>query len=109
MKIRYATEGNYTGYSEAGSVITFEGGLTLDCAALRRGSDVTINLFAGPDGLPTSEAGDWYLAQVTIPARTYRLWEDGSELGLGFRKVIKTEEPLDMENVVLTLWAKEAE
>ena len=109
MKIRYATKGEYISYSENGSVIVFERGLSLDCKAFQRGEDVTLNLYAGHNGAPTFDPGDWYLAQIKIPAKSFRLWEDGSDLGLGFRRVIKTEEPLNMENVVLTLWAKEAE
>lgn len=99
MIINEKSRGRKIGYTADGSVIVFgDDELTLDLAEIQDDWDIHVTVcYNKKHRLTTGRGGITYVAEIDIPAREYIESEDEDE---GY-----VPAPLDMEAVVLTLWA----
>ena len=108
MKIVKKTEGRYLSYELRESMCYFDNGaVAVDLESEQRGADVTIDISIDGDGRIVRGVSRWYAAQLSIPARTYTVRENGITDEMGFRQITKTADPLNTDDVVLTRWALE--
>jgi hypothetical protein len=108
MIVKQKQEGSYIDYEQKGSVLTFRGGaLEIDLAAEQVGYPVHIDVSADADGTLVIGAGHRYVAEIDIPAKVNKLNFKGDADDLGIVQAVRSTEPLDIEQVVLTLWAWE--
>ncbi|MBL8473716.1 MAG: hypothetical protein JNM98_18140 [Rhodocyclaceae bacterium] len=86
-------------FSVSGAVVTVAG-VEIDCAARQQDVSVTVEVRnnAGIAGIGGDGA---YMAQITIPARTYAYQPDAGDESSEAREA----KPLDPNAVVVTLWA----
>jgi len=102
MKVIEKNEGPKIAYEVTGTKITFgDGELTINVAKYQRDWPVHIDICSNRDEQLVIGTGEglYYVAQLDIPATKYTEPENEEE----------TPEPLpiDMEDVVLTLWSLE--
>ncbi len=108
MKIVKMTEGRYIDYILQGNVCFFgESELAVDFEREQCGKDVTVDISIDDTGRLVRGVSDWYAAQIYIPARTYTVRENGIADEMGFRQITKTADPLNLNDITLTLWALE--
>lgn len=122
MKIIEKNAGQKIDYELNGTKLSFaDGALTLDLARRQRDSTVTLDVMVDSEGSLTTGRGIYYAAQVEIPPTEYdeeiitsperaeqeNEEDDGAHGGMGENRdtVKRTPRPLDMDNVVLSLFA----
>lgn len=127
MKVIEKNDGRKIAYELTGTKLDFaDGALRLDLARYQRDSIVTKDIMVDNEGCLTTGSGQYYAAQVEIPAMEYdekiipaeepvkagkSNSDDGetetSESGMGEAKetIIRTPLPLDMDKVTLYLFA----
>ena len=107
MIVHKKNAGPYITYSLSGTTLSLSGGaLTVDLAEHQRDWPVSLDICADGTGAPVLGLARRYLAQLTIPARSYALVR-GKADDFGFPQLFKAAAPLDTDAVELTLWALE--
>jgi hypothetical protein len=116
MKVIEINEGSKIPYEVSKTKICFDDDLTINLAKRQEDWPVHIDILTDGDGVLVTgaESGNYYVAQIDIPAREYKepeateeaaTVEDGGEHA-GTTDTPQPEPlPLDMEKVTLTLWA----
>ena len=111
MNVVDKNEGTKIQYAAKGTKISFaEGELTLDLSRYQKDDPVTKDIMIDSEGFLTMGKGDYYAAQVEIPAREYdeetvteTVTENGEEVE---RETLqRTPKPLNMNNVTLYLFS----
>ncbi len=122
MKVIEKNSGKKIAYELTGTKLDFaDGALRLDLARYQRDSVVTKDIMVDSEGCLTTGHGQYYAAQVEIPAMEYDEQiipaeeptgasndaDAESESGMGGTRetVIRTPLPLDMDKVTLYLFA----
>ena len=116
MKIIEKNAGKKIDYELNGSKLSFaDGALTLDLARRQRDSTVTLDIMVDSEGGLTTGRGLYYAAQVEIPPTAYKETEieateeedtaGGTMGGEGRTRIKREAQPLDMNEVILTLWS----
>lgn len=114
MKVIEINEGTKIPYEVNGKKICFDDDLTINLAKRQEDWPVHIDILTDKDGVLVTgaESGNYYVAQVDIPAREYTQPEvetdaedeDGEQTATD-NKPQPEAVPLDMDDVTLTLWA----
>ena len=101
MRIIYKKPGDYVQYAVNGYNVTFANYLTLDLNARYGDNAVHIDICEDKDGALVigAAAGRLYVAELDIPKATYHETMEGDLV----------RDPLDMDNVTLSLWPLEQE
>jgi len=101
MNIVEINEGVKIGYEVNGTSICFDDDLTINLAKRQKDWPVHIDVCSDNDGslVIGAESGRYYIAQIDIPEIEYI--ETGNE------EITLEAKSLDMEKVILTLWALE--
>jgi hypothetical protein len=108
MIIRKKNEGTYVPYKLDGIKLSLRRGkLTLDLPDYEQDYPVHLDISEDENGKLVIGPARWYLAEIDIPAREYKI-EAGEKDDAGFPRLKKTAQPLDTAKVALTLWAVEA-
>lgn len=108
MKITEKSKGRHLKCELVDTILYFEeGSVCIDLAAEQKGYDSVIDICVDNNGKLVKGVSDWYAAQVFIPGRKFSVRENGVADAMGFRQIIKKLEPLDTDDVVITLWAME--
>ena len=116
MKIIEINEGAKIPYEVDGTKICFDDDLTVNLAKRQEDWATHIDLCSDKDGSLVIGAprGNFYVAQIDIPAREYEetevVDEHGEQIDGDTQPAMKVERkpiPLNMDNVTLTLWALE--
>lgn len=116
MKVIEINEGSKIPYEVSKTKICFDDDLTINLAKRQEDWPVHIDILTDGDGVLVTgaESGDYYVAQIDIPAREYKKPEATEETATveeGGEQAGTTDAPqpeplpLDMEKVTLTLWA----
>jgi hypothetical protein len=107
MIICHKNRGTYIQYIIHGASISFrDGELTVNLAEHQRDFAVHLDISENPPGRLVLGQSHRYLAEIDLPPREYRVIP-GENDDLGFPRLYKTDLPLTMEKVRLTLWALE--
>ena len=107
MIIKQKNAGTYIDYALDGAALSFGGGaLTVKLTEHQRDWSVQLDISADSSGVLVLGPARQYVAQLTIPARSYDI-SKGKADDFGFPQLFKTAAPLDTDHVVLTLWALE--
>ena len=104
MKVIEINEGSKIPYEVSKTKICFDDDLTINLAKRQEDWPVHIDILTDGDGVLVTgaESGNYYVAQIDIPAREYKKPEATEET----TDAPQPEPlPLDMEKVTLTLWA----
>lgn len=113
MRIIEINEGVKIPYEVNGTKICFDDDLTINLAKRQEDWAVHIDVCSDKDGALVigAASGNYYVAQIDIPAREYEeveAAEGGDNVeGESGNETAREPKPLDMDEVVLTLWALE--
>lgn len=112
MKVVEKNEGKKIPYEVTGTKVCFDDDLTINLAKRQEDWAVHIDVLTDAYGalVVGSTTGDYYIAQIDIPAREYTdvaekvepVTEGGPDT-----EIKHTPKPLNMDDVTLTLWALE--
>lgn len=103
MKVIDINEGEKIAYEVSGTKITFgDDELMVNLKKQQKSCPVHIDISADVYGALSMGVGDYYVAQIDIPAFTYPEPEEPVE---GVDPAPLEPLPLDMDEVTLTLWA----
>lgn len=116
MKVIEINEGAKIPYEVSKTKICFDDDLTINLAKRQEDWPVHIDILTDGDGVLVTgaESGNYYVAQIDIPAREYKepeATEETATVEEGGEQAGTTDAPqpeplpLDMEKVTLTLWA----
>ena len=116
MKVIEINDGKKIPYEVKGTKICFDDDLTINLAKRQEDWPVPIDILTDRDGVLVTgaQSGEYYVAQIEIPAREYKEPEATGEAATveeGGEQAGTTDTPqpeplpLDMEKVTLTLWA----
>lgn len=116
MKVIEINEGSKIPYEVSKAKICFDDDLTINLAKRQEDWPVHIDILTDGDGVLVTgaESGNYYVAQIDIPAREYKepeATEEAATVEEGGEQAGTTDAPqpeplpLDMEKVTLTLWA----
>jgi hypothetical protein len=107
MIIREKNRGSYISYKLSGTELTFRNKeLVLDLTEFQHDYPAHVDISEDDKGRLVTGPAHRYMAELDIPARVYNV-SAGEKDDLGFPLLYKTAEPLDMDEVTLTLWAVE--
>ena len=105
MEVIYMTEGSYIPYTTTKQIITFDDKLRINLKNMEDDFDVFIDVCSDSEGnlIVGTSGGIRYVAQVKIPARTYKEVETKD----ADNNTITEEKPVafDIEKCTLYLWA----
>ena len=108
MKVSKINEGKYVQYELSDGILSFgDGALVIDLRKEQCGADITIDISIDKDKKIVRGVSDWYAAQISIPARTFTVFENGIVDEMWLRQIEKTADPLNIDEVELVLWALE--
>lgn len=116
MKVIEINEGSKIPYEVSKTKICFDDDLTINLAKRQEDWPVHIDILTDGDGVLVTgaESGNYYVAQIDIPAREYKnpeATEETATVEEGGEQAGTTDAPqpeplpLDMKKVTLTLWA----
>lgn len=103
MKIISKNEGRVIPYEENNGKITFNDELMVNLQKYERDFEQHLDICMDANKCLAMGLTNNYVAQIDIPARQYEDVVDGVDED-GRDKITKSPLPLDMNNVVLTLW-----
>lgn len=108
MRIVEKNEGAKIEYEVHKKKITFDDDLTINLEKRQEDWDVHIDVCFDQDHTLVlgAAAGRAYVAEIDIPARTYTVTDAVSD-NEGMERETSVPEPLNMDDVTLTLWAVE--
>lgn len=107
MKIINKEEGRKVAYAVDKTVLSIGGGeLMADLQRYQRDFPVHLNICLNEYGMLNMGLAERYVAEVDIPAKVYTYMQDGVDENDAPR-MRQEVTPLDMEDVVLTLWSME--
>jgi hypothetical protein len=108
MKIIKKNEGPYVQYDLTETTLSFRNGeLILDMREYQRGYPVWLDVCEDKSGGLMIGPSYKYVAQIRIPARTFRLVKKGYSDDLGIEQASREPVPFDVDKVTLALWALE--
>ena len=104
MKVINKNEGTKIAYEESGTKLIFgeDEDLTVNCKKMVKDWPVQIDIMVDGNGNLISGPGDYYVAQIDIPATQYIDVDPDPE---NPDKPTKEPVPFSMDNVTLTLWS----
>lgn len=105
-KVVNVNEGRKVDYEINGNKIIFNDELMLNLAKYERDDPMHIDICEDGFGCLCMGLADSYVAQIDIPAREYKLVENGKD-EQGNVKYDKVAVPFDMSKVVISLWEVE--
>lgn len=93
-------------YEVNGTKITFDDMLTIDLKRYQKDEERVIDISLDEDDILQMGLGKWYIANIIIPPREYEFVNNSIDtLDEKEESIDKISKPLDMEKVILTLWA----
>lgn len=111
MNVIDKNEGQKITYSLMGNWINFDDQIMLNLEKLEEDAPVHIDVMANTSGKLSTSDGQFYVAQVDIPARAYteteveNLNHDEEDESSQKKTIIKEAVPFSIENVTLSLFA----
>ena len=107
MQIFEKTPGPHVAYRLEGSCIEFrDGELRLDLARYMRDFPVHLIISENAFGMLVTGPAHRYVAELDLPARRYAI-EVGAADDIGFPRLYRRPQPLNPDDVTLTLWGME--
>jgi len=105
MIVREVNEGPKIDYALNGTVLTLGGGaISIDLAERQADTETVIDI-CRKDGQLVEGPSRWYVATIIIPPRRYHLVDAGQVDENGAPVLAREALPLDIDSVVLNLWA----
>lgn len=106
MKVVEMNIGKKVAYDVTGTRIMFQDELTLNLERMERDFEVHIDICIDKFGMLTMGLSENYVAQIDIPARSYRT-ESNEQDAENDESIVQVPVAFNMDNVTLTLWNME--
>lgn len=104
MKIEEKNEGKKINYSVNGTTIVFDETISVNLARYQKDQENVIDVCLDSDMQLTTGLGKWYVANIVIPPRTYKMVDTGTKDEKDNEIFNRVADPLNMDDVTLILW-----
>jgi hypothetical protein len=104
MKIEEKNEGKKINYSVAGTTIVFDETISINLARYQKDQENVIDVCLDSDMQLTTGLGKWYVANIIIPPRTYKMVDTGTKDDKDNEIFERVADSLNMDEVTLILW-----
>lgn len=105
MNVKEKNDGQKINYAVNGSKIVLDDTISVNLAKFQKDNDNEIDVCLDEDMELTTGLGRWYVANIIIPAKEYKLVDAGTKDKDGNEMFNKVAQPLNMDEVTLVLWA----